>query len=107
VAQDPKTRPTRIAQHGRAELAIDWADGRTSLYGVRALRLACGCASCVDEWTGENRLDPASVPADVQPLSIESVGRYAIQIAWSDGHDSGIYPFVRLRALDTGAEPGQ
>ena len=86
---------------------IDWADGRTSFYDVRALRLACGCAVCIDEWTGENRLDPGSVPADVQPLSIESVGRYAIQIEWSDGHSTGIYPFERLRALDTGAEPEQ
>ncbi|TDJ16141.1 MAG: DUF971 domain-containing protein, partial [Deltaproteobacteria bacterium] len=39
---------------------------------------------------------------DVKPLRIESVGRYAIQIAWSDGHESGIYPFVRLRELDVG-----
>ena len=42
------------------------------------------------------------MPEDVKPLRIESVGRYAIQIAWSDGHESGIYPFVRLRELDVG-----
>ena len=45
------------------------------------------------------QLDPASVPEDVYPLRIEPVGRYAIQIAWSDGHESGIYPFRRLREL--------
>jgi DUF971 family protein len=39
------------------------------------------------------------VPDDVHPLRIEPVGRYAIQIAWSDGHGSGIYPFRRLRTL--------
>jgi len=39
------------------------------------------------------------VPADVHPLRIEPVGRYAIQIAWSDGHDTGIYPYRRLREL--------
>ena len=72
------------------------------MYDVRALRLACACAVCVDEWTGDQRLDPAAVPEDVKPLRIESVGRYAIQIAWSDGHESGIYPFVRLRELDVG-----
>ena len=70
------------------------------MYDVRALRLACGCASCIDEWTGEERLDPESVPEDVHPLRIEPVGRYAIQIEWSDGHSSGIYPFRRLRELD-------
>jgi len=39
------------------------------------------------------------VPADVAPNAIQSVGRYAIQIEWSDGHGSGIYPFARLRTL--------
>ena len=66
---------------------------------VRELRLACGCAQCVDEWSGEGRLDESAVPEDVHPLRIEPVGRYAIQIAWSDGHASGIYPFRRLREL--------
>ena len=27
------------------------------------------------------------------------MGRYAIGIDWSDGHNSGIYPFERLREL--------
>ena len=91
--------PTGIRQHGPRHLAISWSDGEESLYDVRELRLACACASCVDEWTGEGRLDPASVPEDVRPLRIQPVGRYAIQIEWSDGHDTGIYPFRRLREL--------
>ena len=100
---DPKrTTPAAIRQDGPSQLAIEWQDGHRCVYEVRALRLACGCAICVDEWTGEQRLDPAAVPEDVKPLRIESVGRYAIQIAWSDGHESGIYPFTRLRELDTG-----
>jgi ATP-binding protein involved in chromosome partitioning len=90
---------TRIRQRGPRELAIRWSDGDESIFDVRALRLACACARCVDEWSGEGRLDPATVPEDVHPLRIESVGRYAIQIYWSDGHDSGIYPFRRLRDL--------
>jgi ATP-binding protein involved in chromosome partitioning len=93
------TTPTAIRQSGPRTLAIEWADGHTSELDVRALRLACGCAHCVDEWTGEGRLDEEAVPADVHPLRIEPVGRYAIQIAWSDGHASGIYPFRRLREL--------
>jgi ATP-binding protein involved in chromosome partitioning len=95
--------PTEIRQAGPRRLAISWADGAESLYDVRDLRLACGCAHCVDEWSGEGRLDPASVPDDVHPLQIERVGRYAIQVRWSDGHESGIYPFRRLRELAAGA----
>jgi len=91
--------PVKIAQQGTRQLAISWSDGAESLYGVRELRLACACAVCVDEWTGVGRLDPASVPEDVHPTQIRPVGRYALQIDWSDGHDTGIYPFSRLREL--------
>ena len=91
--------PTRLAQHDARTLAIDWADGARSLLDVRALRLACACAECVDEWSGEVRLAPARVPPDVAPLGIHPVGRYAIQIEWSDGHATGIYTFERLRSL--------
>ncbi len=94
--------PTDIRQQGPRQLGITWSDGAESSYDVRALRLACGCAQCVDEWTGEGTLDPASVPEDVHPLSIQSVGRYAIQINWSDGHSTGIYPYRRLRELAEG-----
>jgi DUF971 family protein len=96
---DEATTPTAIRQAGPRTLAIVWADGHESRYDVRELRLACGSAHCVDEWTGAERLDPGSVPEDVRPLRIERVGRYAIQIEWSDGHASGIYPFRRLREL--------
>lgn len=102
VPSGPEATPVAITQKGPRSLAITWADGHESVFDVRELRLACGCARCVDEWTGEDRLDPASVPDDVRPLRIEGVGRYAIQVEWSDGHASGIYPFRRLRELDRG-----
>jgi len=94
-----RTTPTHIAQRGERELEIAWADGQRGTLDVRALRLACRCAVCVDEWSGEDRLDPASVPEDVRPVKLQPVGRYAIQIDWSDGHTSGIYPFDRLREM--------
>jgi ATP-binding protein involved in chromosome partitioning len=96
---DASTTPHGIAQKDARTLAITWADGHVSEYPVRALRLACGCAECVDEWSGEGRLDEAAVPAEVAPVRIQPVGRYAIQIEWSDGHATGIYPFRRLREL--------
>ena len=93
------TTPASIRQDGPRHLAITWADGTESRYPVRELRLACACASCIDEWSGAGRLDPTSVPEDVHPTRIQRVGRYAIQIDWSDGHTTGIYPFRRLREL--------
>jgi len=91
--------PTQIRQTGPRVLSIQWEDGVESVFDVRSLRLACACALCVDEWTGEYKLDPSKVPEDVHPTQVHSVGRYAIGIDWSDGHDSGIYPFERLREL--------
>ena len=100
VAEDEASfTPREIRQSGPRELTIAWGDGAESRYAVRRLRLACSCAHCVDEWSGEGLLDAAAVPEDVHPLAIQSVGRYAIQIDWSDGHSTGIYPFRRLRAL--------
>lgn len=104
MTSTPAHLPTKIGQRDVQTLGIDWSDGATSLINVRALRLACGCAICIDEWSGQPLLAPESVPEDITPLGIQPVGRYAIQIQWSDGHDTGIYPFARLRALaDEGA----
>jgi DUF971 family protein len=64
------------------------------------LRLACRCAHCEDEWTGERRLEAGAIPADIRLLQFAPVGRYGYQLSWSDGHGTGIYTFERLRAFD-------
>ncbi|PIZ67016.1 MAG: hypothetical protein COY19_06010, partial [Candidatus Marinimicrobia bacterium CG_4_10_14_0_2_um_filter_48_9] len=33
-------------------------------------------------------------------VSAQKVGHYAIQLAWADKHDSGIYTYELLRQLD-------
>ncbi len=100
---DLRTRAVALRQEGPDALVVEWADGHRSRLPVRQLRLACACATCVDEWTGEARLDPARVPEDVRPVRIRTVGRYGIQVEWSDGHTTGIYPFARLRELGEGS----
>ena len=80
-------------------LRVDWSDGHESVYEGRALRLACACARCINEWSGEKMLDDGSVPEKVAAEAIEPMGRYGIRIRWSDGHDTGIYTYDRLRAL--------
>ncbi len=91
--------PSHIFQAGPKTLAIAWSDGRESRYAVRDLRIACPCATCRDEMTGERILDPARIPEDVRPMSLMSVGNYGLKIRWSDGHDTGIYSYDRLREL--------
>ena len=80
-------------------LRIRWSDGLDRKLPVRQIRLACRCARCIEETTGRPLLDPTGVPDDVRPVKITGVGRYALQFAWTDGHDSGIYTFEHLREL--------
>jgi ATP-binding protein involved in chromosome partitioning len=49
--------------------------------------------------SGRALLDPASVPADVLPRKVTSVGTYAMIVDWSDGHGTGIYTYGYLRGL--------
>jgi DUF971 family protein len=92
-------RPVDIARFPNGEIGIRWDDGHESFFAAHALRCACACASCVDEMTGQKVLDDARVPQDVRALAIHPVGNYAVSIVWSDGHETGIYAFRRLREL--------
>ncbi len=91
--------PVEIGRANQHDVKITWQDGHVSTYPARELRLACPCAACVDEVTGHVRVIATSVPQDVHPLKIDVVGRYAISVQWSDGHNTGIYPFDRLRKI--------
>ncbi len=82
-------------------LLLRWGDGQVQRLPHRDLRLACGCAKCSDEMTGAAILVPQSVPLDIRITRIRSVGNYAVAMAFSDGHDSGIYTFKSLRALQS------
>lgn len=93
------SKPARIALFPNREVGIVWEDGREDYVAVRMLRLECPCAECVDEITGERRLDPRSVPEDVRIKHWEPVGQYAVRFVFSDGHDTGIYTFEKLSRI--------
>jgi DUF971 family protein len=94
----PHARTIEIFPNG--EVGIVWEDGREDFHGARALRLACPCAQCVDELTGEKRLDPARIPAGLRVLGWVPIGHYAVRFRWSDGHDTGLFTFEHLRGLE-------
>ena len=92
----PSVMPHAITRED-AGLRVNWdTRGHEAFYPARALRLACGCAVCVDEMTGRALLDPATVPAEVRPVSVALVGAYGLRVDWSDGHGTGIYTFQQL-----------
>jgi ATP-binding protein involved in chromosome partitioning len=88
-------------QRSERSLTIQWTDLTTQKFDIRDLRLQCPCAHCVDEFTGAPLLDPGTVSENILPLSIRSVGRYALMVNWDDNHNTGIYSYQHLKRIGT------
>jgi DUF971 family protein len=90
------------------ELAIKWEDGRESFLPLETLRRCCPCAVCQGEWDAMGHLHKpppqALSPAAFQIVRVVSVGGYAIQPVWADGHNTGLYAYDYLRRT---AEAGE
>jgi len=90
--------PTRVEPDSSSlqNLLLAWNSGETYSVPYVELRFECPCAVCVDEKTGKRLITRDQVAKDVRPLGVEPVGRYALQIRWSDSHSTGMYHFDRL-----------
>jgi ATP-binding protein involved in chromosome partitioning len=91
--------PEEVEPGPKGELLIRWPDNHQSIYSPYHLRVNCRCAACIDEDTGLKTLDTSQIPLNIQISKINPVGRYAIAISFSDGHNTGIFTFKRLRDL--------
>ncbi|MBC8877252.1 MAG: DUF971 domain-containing protein [Planctomycetes bacterium] len=96
--------PTALEIIEDSTLEIDWSDGERRRYTFRELRDHCPCALCDDKPTGKQQptLLPVLSATEAQPLRIQGmkpVGNYAYAIAFSDGHDTGIFRLEYLRHL--------
>ncbi len=97
-AFDKNTTPQY--EYDDEKITFIWPDGVKSVVSNRDLRADCGCAVCVDEYTGEKLLDRKDIRKDIKPTEITPLGNYALKIVWNDGHNSGIYPYKQIRALE-------
>ncbi|MFM7297493.1 MAG: DUF971 domain-containing protein [Planctomycetota bacterium] len=93
-------QPLVIRRSDPSKLEIEWADGHRTSYSAAELRGVCPCAGCINEVTGVRMHDPASVPASLTQSDVRFVGNYAIALQFSDGHNTGIFPFRYLRDHD-------
>ena len=91
--------PTQIIEESDRQISIKWSDDSETAYTAAALRRACPCAGCVDEWTGKKMLSNESINENLTFDHISIVGRYALNFHFSDGHDTGIFSFKYLRDL--------
>src|SRR4051794_32437175 len=91
--------PTQIDKHSATAFLLAWSSGERFVLPFKEVRYQCPCAGCVDEHTGQRTLKKDAIAADIHPESVQLIGRYAIQINWSDRHDTGMYHFDRLYDL--------
>jgi DUF971 family protein len=80
-------------------ITLTWPTGETVSVPNAVLRKACTCAVCVDEMTHAPLLNPSSVPADIHAEKVGTIGNYAITVDWSDGHNTGFFPYKTIREL--------
>jgi prepilin-type processing-associated H-X9-DG protein len=85
-----------VLKSDRMRLGIAWGDGNAAEVSAPRLRAACRCAWCTRE-----RID-GTFAASFETITIDrlaAVGDYAINIAFSDGHARGIYPWAYLQSI--------
>lgn len=84
-------------------LKAKWADGFEGHITTEALRRACRCAHCTGESVGDKIFSrPKPVKNEPGVFNLEKltpVGNYAVQAAWANGHDTGIYTWDYFRQV--------
>jgi DUF971 family protein len=95
--------PTVIRLHRKARvLEVAWADGVRFELPCEYLRVYSPSA----EVRGHGKAEPMLVGGkrEVNIARVDPVGRYAVKLAFDDGHDTGIYSWDVLRELGEGQQ---
>ena len=90
--------PTEIKLHQKSRvLEITYADGKTFSLPCEFLRVHSPSAEVRGHGPGQEVLQIGK--KDVTISRIEPVGTYAVQLCFSDGHDTGIYSWDVLEKI--------
>jgi DUF971 family protein len=110
IPLDSRKKPATVKVHVTSGAGVDitWADGHSSHYDFAYLREECPCATCNDErirkaaFATAGPASAAALPmfkAKPRAQSATTVGNYAIQISFTDGHATGIFSYDHLRSI--------
>jgi len=108
---DARKKPSSVKVNVSTGEGMDvvWSDGHRSHYDFPYLRDECPCATCEDQHRKK-----AAAPVQAQPVigsvlpmftpkikarAAKSLGNYALQIEFTDGHSTGIYSYDYLRTI--------
>src|SRR5215210_7050997 len=87
--------PTEIKLHQKSQvLEITFADGKCFRLPSEFLRVYSPSAEVRGHGPGQEVLQAGK--KDVQIVAVEPVGHYAVQLRFSDGHDTGLYSWDLL-----------
>ncbi len=96
--------PTEIKLHQKSHLLeITFADGKTFQLPFEYLRVYSPSAEVRGHAPGEEVLQVGKKGVEI--TKIEPVGNYAVQLVFSDGHDSGLYSWDYLYELGVHQDP--
>ncbi len=84
-------------------LVLTFEDGFTAALPFELLRVESPSAE-VQGHGGSARPAPPAGKQNIGVTGAEPVGRYAVRIVFSDGHDSGIFSWAYLRELASDAD---
>jgi DUF971 family protein len=91
-------QPTEIKLHQKSRiLEIAFADGKRFELPCEFLRVFSPSAEVRGHGPGQETLQVGK--KNVEITAIEPVGTYAVNMTFSDGHDSGIYSWTYLHDL--------
>jgi len=92
--------PTEIKLHQKSRLLeIAYSDGRSFSLSYEYLRVFSPSAEVRGHGPGQEVLQTGK--RDVDVVSLDPVGSYAVQPTFSDGHATGIYSWDYLYSLGT------
>ncbi|TLD69643.1 DUF971 domain-containing protein [Phragmitibacter flavus] len=97
--------PSNIAAIGN-EIAILWSDSTETYISMEKLRAASPSAENTGEQDLLGKTYGGTTQKEYPGVTVKGwniVGNYAIQFRFSDGHNTGLYPFHLLRTLGSGA----
>lgn len=105
LSATPVATPTQIAVgEDLGFLDITTAERGEIRLTAGRLRSACKCAHCIRariDGVFPDRFDGIAI------VQVSPIGDYAINLAFSDGHARGIYPWPYLLGLHDGEPPDQ
>ena len=83
-------------------LEISYPDGARDVLSFEDLRTHSPSAEVQGHGPGQDVLQIAK--ENVEVTRVDQIGRYAVRLVFSDGHDTGLYTWKYLRELAAGQE---